>query len=82
VQTQHHTPVLTLARSEGAVRERLLGRPATTAAVVTGGGRSMLLTNRAQRLAGESRFLMVQMVQAQTQQSRTPHLNALITEPG
>lgn len=29
VQTQHHTPVLTLARSEGPVRERLLGRLAT-----------------------------------------------------
>ncbi|MFD9389943.1 acyl-CoA dehydrogenase family protein [Streptomyces sp. NPDC060000] len=47
---------------------------ATTAAVVTGGGRSMLLTNRAQRLAREALFLMVQ---AQTQESRGAHLSAL-----
>ncbi|OQR58745.1 acyl-CoA dehydrogenase [Streptomyces maremycinicus] len=49
-------------------------RTATTAAVVTGGGRSMLLTNRAQRLAREALFLMVQ---AQTQESRAAHLDAL-----
>lgn len=47
---------------------------ATTAAVVTGGGRSMLLTHKAQRLARESLFLLVQ---AQTQESRRAHLNAL-----
>ncbi|MBK3636295.1 acyl-CoA/acyl-ACP dehydrogenase [Streptomyces sp. MBT97] len=47
---------------------------ATTAAVVNGGGRSMLLTNRAQRLAREALFLMVQ---AQTRQSRAAHLDAL-----
>ncbi|CAM5738240.1 hypothetical protein SALBM311S_10263 [Streptomyces alboniger] len=29
VQTQHHTPVLTLAKSEGPVRERLLARLAS-----------------------------------------------------
>ncbi|MER5198428.1 acyl-CoA dehydrogenase family protein [Streptomyces sp. NPDC002755] len=49
-------------------------RAATTAAVVTGGGRSMLLTNRAQRLAREALFLMVQ---AQTRESRAAHLDAL-----
>ncbi|MFE7932449.1 acyl-CoA dehydrogenase family protein [Streptomyces sp. NPDC057456] len=47
---------------------------ATTAAVVTGGGRSMLLTNKAQRLAREALFLMVQ---AQTRESRAAHLDAL-----
>lgn len=46
----------------------------TTAAVVAGGGRSMLLTNRAQRLAREALFLMVQ---GQTHASRTAHLAAL-----
>ncbi|MFF1443193.1 acyl-CoA dehydrogenase family protein [Streptomyces sp. NPDC058295] len=49
-------------------------RAATTAGVVTGGGRSMLLTNRAQRLAREALFLMVQ---AQTRESRTDHLRSL-----
>ncbi|WP_327181267.1 acyl-CoA dehydrogenase family protein [Streptomyces sp. NBC_01334] len=49
-------------------------RTATTAAVVTGGGRSMLLTNKAQRLAREALFLMVQ---AQTRESRAAHLDAL-----
>ncbi|MGW6518707.1 acyl-CoA dehydrogenase family protein [Streptomyces sp. NPDC054950] len=49
-------------------------RTATTAAVVTGGGRSMLLTNRAQRLAREALFLMVQ---AQTRESRADHLRSL-----
>ncbi|MFF3504502.1 acyl-CoA dehydrogenase family protein [Streptomyces sp. NPDC003247] len=49
-------------------------RAATTAAVVAGGGRSMLLTNRAQRLAREALFLMVQ---GQTSPSRTAHLAAL-----
>jgi hypothetical protein len=47
---------------------------ATTAAVVAGGGRSMLLSSRAQRLAREALFLMVQ---GQTPQSRTAHLHAL-----
>ncbi|MFI1507700.1 acyl-CoA dehydrogenase family protein [Streptomyces sp. NPDC020597] len=47
---------------------------ATTAAVVAGGGRSMLLTNRAQRLAREALFLMVQ---AQTRESRRAQLAAL-----
>ncbi|MGW2050687.1 acyl-CoA dehydrogenase family protein [Streptomyces sp. NPDC001858] len=47
---------------------------ATTAAVVTGGGRTMLLTNRAQRLAREALFLLVQ---GQTTRSRRAHLDAL-----
>ncbi|MDQ0828844.1 hypothetical protein QF032_000688 [Streptomyces achromogenes] len=47
---------------------------ATTASVVAGGGRSMLLTNRAQRLAREALFLMVQ---AQTRESRRAQLAAL-----
>ncbi|WP_374200280.1 acyl-CoA dehydrogenase family protein [Streptomyces sp. AC555_RSS877] len=47
---------------------------ATTAAVVSAGGRSMLLTNRAQRLAREALFLLVQ---GQTRESRTAHLAAL-----
>lgn len=47
---------------------------ATTAAVVTGGGRSLTLTNKAQRLAREALFLLVQ---GQTAQSRTAHLKAL-----
>ncbi|MFF3849144.1 acyl-CoA dehydrogenase family protein [Streptomyces sp. NPDC002328] len=47
---------------------------ATVAAVVTGGGRSMLLTHRAQRLAREALFLLVQ---GQTQESRAAHLRAL-----
>ncbi|MEU0075454.1 acyl-CoA dehydrogenase family protein [Streptomyces sp. NPDC006332] len=49
-------------------------RTATTAAVVSVGGRSMLLTNRAQRLAREALFLLVQ---GQTRESRTAHLHAL-----
>ncbi|SES23499.1 Acyl-CoA dehydrogenase, N-terminal domain [Streptomyces sp. yr375] len=49
----------------------------TTAAVVTGGGRSMLLTNKAQRLAREALFLMVQ---AQTTESRGSHLKALVSQ--
>ncbi|MCQ9130402.1 MULTISPECIES: acyl-CoA dehydrogenase family protein [Streptomyces] len=51
-----------------------LMRAATTAAVVAGGGRSMLVSHRAQRLAREALFLMVQ---GQTQASRTAHLAAL-----
>ncbi|MGW3031666.1 acyl-CoA dehydrogenase family protein [Streptomyces sp. NPDC001178] len=47
---------------------------ATTAAVVSGGGRSMLLTHRAQRLAREGLFLLVQ---GQTQESRAAHLDSL-----
>ncbi|MDN0199062.1 acyl-CoA dehydrogenase family protein [Streptomyces sp. S.PNR 29] len=49
-------------------------RTATTAAVVAGGGRAMTLTNKAQRLARESMFLLVQ---GQTELSRRAHLNAL-----
>ncbi|QNP68499.1 acyl-CoA/acyl-ACP dehydrogenase [Streptomyces roseirectus] len=55
-----------------------LMQTATTAAVVAGGGRSMLLGSKAQRLAREGLFLLVQ---AQTAQSRTAHLNAL-AHPG
>ncbi|KUN81394.1 acyl-CoA dehydrogenase family protein [Streptomyces griseoruber] len=51
-----------------------LMRTATTAAVVTGGGRAMLLTSRAQRLAREALFLLVQ---GQTGESRRAHLNSL-----
>ncbi|WP_460061293.1 acyl-CoA dehydrogenase family protein [Streptomyces sp. YKOK-I1] len=51
-----------------------LMQTATTAAVVTGGGRAMLLTSRAQRLAREALFLLVQ---GQTGESRGAHLNAL-----
>ena len=47
---------------------------ATTAAVVAGGGRSLSLTNRAQRLAREALFLLVQ---GQTAESRRIHLKAL-----
>ncbi|MEU0675864.1 acyl-CoA dehydrogenase family protein [Streptomyces sp. NPDC006172] len=47
---------------------------ATVAAVVSGGGRSMLLTSRAQRLAREGLFLLVQ---GQTRESRASHLRAL-----
>ncbi|MER5216403.1 acyl-CoA dehydrogenase family protein [Streptomyces sp. NPDC002838] len=49
-------------------------RTATTAAVVAGGGRSMTLTSKAQRLAREGLFLLVQ---GQTAESRRAHLNAL-----
>jgi hypothetical protein len=47
---------------------------ATTAAVVAGGGRSLSLTSRAQRLAREALFLLVQ---GQTAESRAAHLKAL-----
>ena len=47
---------------------------ATTAAVVASGGRSLSLTNRAQRLAREALFLLVQ---GQTTESRRAHLKAL-----
>lgn len=47
---------------------------ATTAAVVTGGGRALTLTSKAQRLAREAMFLLVQ---GQTAESRRAHLKAL-----
>ncbi|MFD3505695.1 acyl-CoA dehydrogenase family protein [Streptomyces sp. NPDC058676] len=53
-----------------------LMRAATTAAVVAGGGRSLTLTNRAQRLDREALFLLVQ---GQTAESRRAHLKALIS---
>ncbi|MEU1853573.1 acyl-CoA dehydrogenase family protein [Streptomyces sp. NPDC019990] len=49
-------------------------RAATTAAVVAGGGRSMTLDSRAQRLAREGMFLLVQ---GQTAEARRTHLDAL-----
>ncbi|MFI1760537.1 acyl-CoA dehydrogenase family protein [Streptomyces sp. NPDC020800] len=51
---------------------------ATTAAVVAGGGRAMALTGRAQRLAREGLFLLVQ---GQTAQTRRAHLRALAGQP-
>ncbi|WP_405969874.1 acyl-CoA/acyl-ACP dehydrogenase [Streptomyces sp. NBC_00988] len=47
---------------------------ATTAAVVAGGGRSLSLTSKAQLLAREALFLLVQ---GQTAESRRAHLKAL-----
>ncbi|MFB8181353.1 acyl-CoA dehydrogenase family protein [Streptomyces sp. NPDC055966] len=49
-------------------------RRSTTAAMVAGGGRSMALSSRAQRLAREALFLLVQ---GQTTETRTAHLRAL-----
>ncbi|MFJ5998714.1 acyl-CoA dehydrogenase family protein [Streptomyces sp. NPDC092370] len=59
-----------------AVRTRAydLLRTATTAAIVAGGGRSMDLGSRAQRLAREGMFLLVQ---GQTAEARRTHLGAL-----
>jgi alkylation response protein AidB-like acyl-CoA dehydrogenase len=51
-----------------------LMRTATTAALVTGGGRALDLDNRAQRLAREAMFLLVQ---GQTAEVRRAHLGAL-----
>lgn len=51
-------------------------RAATTAAVVAGGGRAMDLSSPAQRLAREGMFLLVQ---GQTAEVRTAHLDALGT---
>ncbi|MGW4291283.1 acyl-CoA dehydrogenase family protein [Streptomyces sp. NPDC004673] len=47
---------------------------ATTAAVLAGGGRAMSLTSRAQRLAREGMFLLIQ---GQTAETRRAHLRAL-----
>lgn len=49
-------------------------RTATTAAVVAGGGRALSLDSKAQRLAREGMFLLVQ---GQTARSRGAHLDAL-----
>ncbi|MET9392993.1 acyl-CoA dehydrogenase family protein [Streptomyces sp. NPDC006624] len=49
-------------------------RAATAAAVVAGGGRSMALDSRAQRLAREGMFLLVQ---GQTAEARRTHLGSL-----
>ncbi|MEV6809521.1 acyl-CoA dehydrogenase family protein [Streptomyces sp. NPDC051132] len=53
-------------------------RTATTAAVVAGGGRAMSLASRAQRLAREALFLLVQ---GQTAESREAQLRALGAGP-
>ncbi|KOU69157.1 acyl-CoA dehydrogenase [Streptomyces sp. MMG1533] len=66
---EHHAERLTLR-----TRAYELMCAATTAAVVAGGGRSMALTSKAQRLAREALFLLVQ---GQTAESRRDHLNAL-----
>lgn len=55
-------------------RSYALMQAATTAAVVSGGGRAMTLDSTPQRLAREALFLMVQ---AQTKESRRSHLGAL-----
>ncbi|MEU3980738.1 acyl-CoA dehydrogenase family protein [Streptomyces sp. NPDC026672] len=54
-------------------------RTATTAAVVAAGGRGVLMTHRAQRLAREALFLLVQ---GQTPESRAAHLRALAADAG
>ncbi|MGW0708480.1 acyl-CoA dehydrogenase family protein [Streptomyces sp. NPDC002643] len=51
-----------------------LMRTATTAAVVSGGGRSLTLDNQAQRLAREAMFLLIQ---GQTPEVRQAHLGSL-----
>jgi hypothetical protein len=51
-----------------------LMRAATTAAIVAGGGRSLALGSRAQRLAREGMFLLVQ---GQTAEVRRAHLSHL-----
>ncbi|GAA3044579.1 acyl-CoA dehydrogenase family protein [Streptomyces glomeratus] len=56
------------------LRAHDLMRAATTAALVAGGGRSVLLGNRAQRLAREAMFLLVQ---GQTAEVRRAHLDHL-----
>ncbi|MFJ3445860.1 acyl-CoA dehydrogenase family protein [Streptomyces sp. NPDC086081] len=59
-----------------AVRTRAFDvmRAATTAAIVAGGGRAMALDSRAQRLAREGLFLLVQ---GQTADARRAHLASL-----
>ncbi|MEV7081146.1 acyl-CoA dehydrogenase family protein [Streptomyces sp. NPDC093516] len=59
-----------------AVRTRAFDvmRAATTAAIVAGGGRAMALDNRAQQLAREGLFLLVQ---GQTADARRAHLASL-----
>ncbi|GGZ00725.1 acyl-CoA dehydrogenase [Streptomyces poonensis] len=56
-----------------------LMRAATTAAIVAGGGRSLSLASRAQRLAREGMFLLVQ---GQTAEVRRTHLAALAAPAG
>ncbi|MFE0104652.1 acyl-CoA dehydrogenase family protein [Streptomyces sp. NPDC059009] len=56
-----------------------LMRTATTAAVVAGGGRAMSLDSRAQRLAREGMFLLVQ---GQTDEVRGAHLGHLSMDRG
>ncbi|MFJ5533027.1 acyl-CoA dehydrogenase family protein [Streptomyces sp. NPDC093261] len=61
------------------LRAHDLMRTATTAALVAGGGRSMGLDSRAQRLAREAMFLLVQ---GQTAEVRRAHLGHLSGFPG
>lgn len=68
-------PTSTLAeRLTWKTRAFELMRSATTAAVVAGGGRTMLLDNKAQRLAREGLFMLVQ---GQTAESRRAQLEWL-----
>ncbi|MCF3124374.1 acyl-CoA/acyl-ACP dehydrogenase [Streptomyces arenae] len=53
-----------------------LMRTATTAAVVAGGGRAMSLDSRAQRLAREAMFLLVQGQTAEVRDAHLGHLSA------
>ncbi|MFH9861264.1 hypothetical protein [Streptomyces sp. NPDC017202] len=55
-------------------RSGLLGLHAPTTAAAVGGGRSLSLPNRAQRLAREALFVMVQ---GRTRDFRGAHLDAL-----
>ncbi|WP_055489310.1 acyl-CoA dehydrogenase family protein [Streptomyces sp. TP-A0356] len=70
VAQEHHEERLALRTQAFDVM-----RTATTAAVVAGGGRAMTLTSKAQRLAREGMFLLVQ---GQTAESRRAHLTALV----
>lgn len=70
VPHEHHEERLALRTQAYEVM-----RAATTAAVVAGGSRALALTSRAQRLAREGMFLLVQ---GQTAESRRAHLDVLV----
>ncbi|MEU3519667.1 acyl-CoA dehydrogenase family protein [Streptomyces sp. NPDC006654] len=72
---QEHTGERLALRAEAFT----LMRTATAAAVVAGGGRATALDSRAQRLAREALFLLVQ---GQTAESRAAHLGKLAEQPG
>ncbi|MFF7189887.1 acyl-CoA dehydrogenase family protein [Streptomyces sp. NPDC008222] len=59
------------------LRAHDLMRTATTAALVAGGGRSMALGSRAQRLAREAMFLLVQGQTAEVRHAHLGHLSEL-----